>query len=597
MGHCDRCHIDVPEAASRCTQCGGELTQPEPDELLGSLVLGRYRVVRMLAEGGMGRVYLAEQSVGTVIRRVAIKVLRRQLGSDKQLVSRFAREAETLVRLTHPNTVQLFDFGALPDGTLALVMEYVEGHSLARELLRGVLSPARVERLLTQACGALQEAHAHGIVHRDLKPDNMLVAERVGHGDFIKVLDFGIAKVSTESEAAAGTKLTQQGMIIGTPPYMSPEQFSGDVIDARSDIYSLGVIAYEMLTGRLPFAAKTPWEWASRHLTGQPEELPLDPAAGLLPRHARAIREALAKKPEDRPQTVAEFLARFTSETAPASSAALPPATPGEPERASRSSTLTETVSAQLRRPGRRPALLGLVTLLLLATGALALRGRSREPRLPPQLAAPSASTSAVASAPVAANMAPSTLPTGAPLPEEAQQQVQSPRPHRAHGATDSAGQHRERRRAAQTSEPERLEPLRAEPRALEPEPVQPAAEPARRVPPVARAEEPSVAGATKRSSAVPDDLAQRIGLIRSATAGRVETAIGLFQAAAGRYGSHPALQPARAQLGVAGESRIKELISGGRCAQAQAVFRALRAIQATGQAGRAFGGACPAPP
>src|ERR1700710_2054468 len=135
MGHCERCQIDVPDDVSSCPQCGSELGA-EPDELLGREVLGRYRIVRMLAEGGMGRGYLAEQSVGTVVRRVAVKVLRRQLGNDKQLVSRFSREAETLVRLTHPNTVQLFDFGALPDGTLGLVMEYVEGHSLARELLK-----------------------------------------------------------------------------------------------------------------------------------------------------------------------------------------------------------------------------------------------------------------------------------------------------------------------------------------------------------------------------------------------------------------------------------------------------------------------------
>src|SRR5690606_12990691 len=141
--------------------------------LIGQEVLGRYRVVSLIGEGGMGRVYLAEQRVGTTTRRVAVKTLRPQLSADKQLARRFFREAETIVRLTHPNTIQFFDFGELPDGTLIIVMEYIEGQSLAHELARGPLAPERADRIFTQICGALAEAHGLGIVHRDLKPDNI----------------------------------------------------------------------------------------------------------------------------------------------------------------------------------------------------------------------------------------------------------------------------------------------------------------------------------------------------------------------------------------------------------------------------------------
>src|SRR4051812_47616210 len=264
MAQCEQCGTECPETASFCRQCGRELAVADP--LLGQELLGRYKVVRLIGEGGMGRVYEAEQRVGTTTRRVAVKTLRPQLSADPQLARRFFREAETIVRLTHPNLIQFFDFGELPNGTLALVMEYIEGQSLAQLLAAGPLDPLRVDRIFAQICGALAEAHGIGIVHRDLKPDNILLTQRGGQGDFVKVLDFGIAKISA-AEDDRSTKLTQQGMMVGPPPYMSPEQFSGDSIDARSDIYSLGVIAYEMLTNRLPFDARTPWEWASKHLT------------------------------------------------------------------------------------------------------------------------------------------------------------------------------------------------------------------------------------------------------------------------------------------------------------------------------------------
>ena len=187
------------------------------------------------------------------------------------MLARFHRECGTVSELEHPNTIQFFDFGQTPDGQLYIAMEFVQGQSLSRRAAAGPdARPSACCASSAQVCGSLEEAHGRGIVHRDLKPDNIILTTRAGQADFVKVLDFGIAKRSEAKDQAQEQKLTQQGMVLGTPPYMSPEQFTGKELDARSDIYSLGVMAYEMLTGRLPFDADTPWEWATQHMTAQP---------------------------------------------------------------------------------------------------------------------------------------------------------------------------------------------------------------------------------------------------------------------------------------------------------------------------------------
>ncbi len=312
---CARCQHQNEDGARFCLQCGNMLEQaPQEggDPLLGRIIADRYRIVSLLGEGGMGRVYLAEQKMGTATRKVAIKTLHPELSRDAQLVQRFHRECETVISLSHPNTVQFYDFGELPDQTLYIVMEFIEGESLAHALERGPLDPSRVDRILVQICGSLQEAHDHGIVHRDLKPENVLLTRRGGQNDFVKVLDFGIAKRS-EAEDDKSQKLTKQGMVLGTPPYMSPEQFAGKTLDARSDIYSLGVMTYEMLTGKLPFQAATPWEWATKHLTSPPMPFEQHPVASSIPEHKRqAVLRALAKDPDQRFATVTEYMQAFT---------------------------------------------------------------------------------------------------------------------------------------------------------------------------------------------------------------------------------------------------------------------------------------------
>jgi eukaryotic-like serine/threonine-protein kinase len=618
---------------AQCPQCSGELSHPgdpcphcgalPPDALIGQELLGRYRIVRVLAEGGMGRVYLAEQAVGSISRRVAVKVLRSHLGTDRQLVSRFSREAETLVRLTHPNTVQLFDFGALADGTLALVMEYVEGHTLGSEIARGPLPLARVERILTQLCGALKEAHAHGIVHRDLKPDNVLVADRLGHGDFVKVLDFGIAKVSAADEAMT-TKLTQQGMIIGTPPYMSPEQFSGEAIDARSDVYSLGVIVYEMLTGELPFSAKTPWEWASKHLTAEPTPLDLTRAPHLAAQHALAIRQALAKRPDERLQSVGEFYDAFTGGDGARTgnlSAAAAPAPSSTPLRtptpasspmhrpvssgaSSRPSSVAphvaddgrpsaEVITSALLGPPKRARTIAIGVAAALLVGGLALAiGRSPAP---PPAAPPSPPPVPSVAAAETASIPPGIVPPDDPRTAPVAEGRRTGRPSGT--AIKSAA------RPPSTTAPIAHAPRDPQPHHPRLESV-PGAGDRRDLPPgggsPAASGPASIPAKSERTTSpaanadVPPDLAQRIAKIRESSA-RPEMAVGLFQAALGRYGSHPALSPLRADLTQMGEGRIKQLSSEGRCAQAQALQRALTSIGAN-PSRSSFGGACTPP-
>jgi serine/threonine-protein kinase len=288
------------------------------DPLIGQTIAnGKYRIQKVLGEGGMGKVYQGVQKLGDLDRLVAIKTLQPELAADEGLVKRFLREAGTVGMLEHPNTIKFYESGQLEDGKLFVAMEYVPGESLAHLIAQGPLPPQRVEHILAQVCGSLGEAHEHGIIHRDLKPENIKVIQKGNKGDFVKVLDFGIAKRDETAEDIQQAKLTRQGMVLGTPPYMSPEQFTGQKLKPTSDIYSLAVVTYEMLTGQLPFTASTPWEWASKHLTTTPQPFEHHPVnAQLLPRHKQAVMRALSKKPEDRPQSMLEFLREFTGNAA-----------------------------------------------------------------------------------------------------------------------------------------------------------------------------------------------------------------------------------------------------------------------------------------
>ncbi|HTQ06417.1 MAG TPA: serine/threonine-protein kinase [Polyangiaceae bacterium] len=279
------------------------------DPFIGREILGgQFRVLEKVGTGGMGSVYKASQPA--MNRMVAIKILHPKLAGRKDLTSRFRREARAMSQLTHPNTAKVFMYGeAEEDGSLYIVMEMLEGKNLNQTVRKeGPMQPDRAIPILIQVCGALQEAHDLGIVHRDLKPENIFLSKQGGLVDYPKVLDFGLAKVTERQMQPGSVILTQEGMVFGTPEFMSPEQAQGRVLDARSDIYSLAVILYEVLTGKLPFSARTPMEYIQKHV--------MEPAIPLNQRVPErkfsqgledVLSRALLKKPDERYQSAAEF--------------------------------------------------------------------------------------------------------------------------------------------------------------------------------------------------------------------------------------------------------------------------------------------------
>jgi serine/threonine protein kinase len=273
------------------------------DPMIGRLVNANFRVLKLIGMGAMGHVYQAEQmSLG---KMVAIKILRNELMSDEKLIKRFELEAKNASSLNHPNSIQIIDFGRDRD-MLFIAMELLRGVDLGQLIQReGALPYARVARIVDQVLAALDEAHAQGIIHRDLKPGNIMLVSRRGDVDFVKVCDFGIAKCQTSRE---GIGLTMKGLVCGTPEYMSPEQARGEEVDGRSDLYALGVILYQLVTGELPFTASSPVGILSKHLAEPPQPPSLRrPGLGLPPAFEGAILRALAKNPADRPQTADEM--------------------------------------------------------------------------------------------------------------------------------------------------------------------------------------------------------------------------------------------------------------------------------------------------
>ena len=277
-----------------------------PERMLGRVLGNRYRVLSRLGEGGMGTVYLCEHAV--LRRRFALKVLRADLAGDPELVERFRNEAIAASRIGQENVVDVVDFGAEEDGAHYYVMEALEGKSLG-SLLRdsAPLSVVRALALLEQICRALGAAHARGVVHRDVKPENVFVVPRDGGGEQAKVLDFGISHVP----AAPGCqRLTRAGAIIGTPEYMAPEQATGGVVDHRADVYGLGVLAFEMLTGTLPFQAPSDIATLLAAQSQQPDP-PSRRNAAVPPEVDALVLRALAKLPEDRHPSMVAFAAEI----------------------------------------------------------------------------------------------------------------------------------------------------------------------------------------------------------------------------------------------------------------------------------------------
>jgi serine/threonine protein kinase len=271
--------------------------------------LNNFEIVRLVGEGGMGAVYEAEHPV--IRRKVAVKVLRRELAVDGVLVRRFINEARATNEIRHPGIIEIIDVGMFPDGVPYLIMEMLEGESLARRLERRQwLSVDEALDFALQAASALFAAHSHGIVHRDLKPDNVFLVDdqRFAGRELVKILDFGIAKLKGDlSTNPVDTKL---GSVIGTPAYMSPEQCRGipDAVDHRTDVYSLGIILYEMLCGEPPFIAPGPGDLMMMHMTTAPQPIS-ERRPDVPPSVEEVILKMLAKRRDDRFDTMADFAA------------------------------------------------------------------------------------------------------------------------------------------------------------------------------------------------------------------------------------------------------------------------------------------------
>jgi serine/threonine-protein kinase len=267
------------------------------EEVAEARRLGQYQLKQFLGSGGMGEVYLGEHRL--LRRPCAIKLIRPEVAGDPHYLLRFEHEVQATATLTHPNTVQIFDYGHTESGTFYYVMEYLPGLTLD-ELVRrhGPLTFARAVHILRQLCGSLGEAHGIGLIHRDIKPSNVMVCKRGGAHDVVKVLDFGV--VAAPPLSADATKPTRrQGNVAGTPSYMSPEQISGRELDTRSDIYSIGCLAYFLLTGQPPFSAPSTVDMAAAHLHQPPP--PLMDCGPPVPRKLQAILlRCLAKDPADR---------------------------------------------------------------------------------------------------------------------------------------------------------------------------------------------------------------------------------------------------------------------------------------------------------
>jgi serine/threonine-protein kinase len=280
------------------------------DPFIGRDILnGQFQILQKIGSGGMGAVYKALQP--EMNRMVGVKILHPKLANRKDLVSRFRREARAMSQLTHPNTVKVFMFGELDDGSLYIIMEFLEGKNL-NQTVRGE-GPFPMERalpVLIAVCGALDEAHKAGIIHRDLKPENIFLVQSAGLKDYPKVLDFGLAKVGERQMRPGSVILTQEGMVFGTPEFMSPEQAQGKALTPASDTYSLAIILYEVLTGKLPFEAKSAMDYIQLHVTGKPAPLSQRvPGKTFPPLLDQIIDRALAKRAEDRFASAADFAA------------------------------------------------------------------------------------------------------------------------------------------------------------------------------------------------------------------------------------------------------------------------------------------------
>ncbi|HZS39744.1 MAG TPA: serine/threonine-protein kinase [Polyangia bacterium] len=398
MKTCSACNINYPDVVEFCPHDGNRLppnpheTQAMYDPLIGSTIDGRYIIEQVIGQGGMGFVYAARHAI--IDKRVAIKVLKKEHGKDAAAVERFLVEAKAASKIGHQNIVDITDFGVLPDGHAYFVMEFLDGPTLGKLVHeRGFIEPLQAIAITVQVARGLQAAHDKGIIHRDLKPENIFVLERDGQKDVVKIVDFGIARDVTTKK-----RLTLAGMVLGTPEYMSPEQATGQPTDHRVDMYALGCILYEMLTGDVPYKGETPTKTLTMHVFDAPQppsqrrpDLPI--AASL----EAVVMRTLQKKPADRFADLRAMMAELDRVDAELRG-------PSKPKPA-RAPTITQAPATEPnpiiddevpRSSGRLGLIVAAAAVLLLAVVGMALAvGGKKKPVVVEQLPQPAAPPSA----------------------------------------------------------------------------------------------------------------------------------------------------------------------------------------------------------
>ena len=306
MKLCLICHNHFPDEQDRCPQDNAQLVPLGQDPFVGMIIQNKYKLESVIGKGSMGTVYKATQEL--IERDVAVKILHSHLAADNESLKRFHQQAKAASRLHHPHIITLYDYGILPSNQPFLVMDLITGITLAQLLEECInLSLPETQAIFKQICEALADAHRHGVIHRDLKPDNIVLEESNNQKHWVKVVDFGIAKLVQGSEGTLA-KITLTGTVCGSPTYMSPEQFHGSDVDQRSDIYSLGAVLFETLTGHVPFSAYDLVSLMAQHLAEKPPSLKsVRPDLEFSPALEDMVQRALAKDPRDRPLSMKDF--------------------------------------------------------------------------------------------------------------------------------------------------------------------------------------------------------------------------------------------------------------------------------------------------
>lgn len=312
MKLCLVCNLHFPDEQETCPKDNAGLVPLAGDPLIGMVIQERYKIESLIGKGTMGVVYRANQEL--IGREVAVKVLHSHLAADSEALKRFHQQAKAASRLNHPHIITLYDYGVIEGNRPYLVMDLLSGPTLSHILEeRTNLNAEEAAPIIKQICDALADAHKHGVIHRDVKPDNIVLEEHNNQKNWVKVVDFGIAKLVHGNEETL-TRITRTGTVCGSPTYMSPEQFQGGEIDHRSDIYSLGCVLFEVLTGRVPFMSVDLVGLMAQHVAEPPPKISAArPDLDFPPALEKFVDRTLAKNPDDRPQTMEAFCDEFNT--------------------------------------------------------------------------------------------------------------------------------------------------------------------------------------------------------------------------------------------------------------------------------------------